>query len=276
LAFADREGVDFRLLIVDNASTDDTASVLERLKEQYGDWLITLYEPKPGGQFALNAAIPLCRAPVIAFFDDDERLDPSWLQVIRREFADPKTDFIAGPCKPLWNGTAPGWLPDGFGGVLGIIDNGAERARYSPAFKGMLTQGNCAVRGSIFEEVGPYPPELTTAEDRWLYGWLIENGKTGYYCPDFAIHHIMQETRLSKQYFRAWAAREGRDREACDRLAGGKSVLLAPWFWRSCAVDLMTIIRGIASNADGGAKAFAAELGLRQAWAQLIATLRAR
>jgi hypothetical protein len=187
------------------------------------------------------------------------------------------TDFIAGPCLPLWGeGSAPAWLPAGYGGVLGIIDNGDQRMRYTPLFKGMLTQGNCAVRRSIYDEAGPYPPEFTTAEDRWLYGWLIENGKVGYYCPDLVIRHIMQADRLNKAYFRRWAAREGRDLAACDRLAGRKGSLGQPWFWKRSVKNVGQLAIAAITGAGAGAKSFEAELNLRQAFAQLQAFIAPR
>jgi glycosyltransferase involved in cell wall biosynthesis len=266
---ADRSGIMLRVLIVDNGSTDGTPGMLKNLLSQHKDILTILHEPKPGGQNALNTAIARCTAPVIAFFDDDERVAENWLQVIAGEFADPATQFIAGPCLPLWHGTEPDWLPAGFGGVLGIIDNGPNRRAYGPGFGGMLTQGNCAVRAGIFGEIGPYPDALKTAEDRWLHEWLRANNRTGYYCPDMVIHHIMQESRINRAYFRDWAVREGRDRAACDRLAGVQSSARQPWYWRQVLGDAWTFGKSALTGKRKSSTAFAAELGLRQAWAYI-------
>lgn len=269
---AKADGVALRVLVVDNNSTDATPLVLRRLVEAGGGRVVALHEARPGGQHALNAGIARSTAPIIAFFDDDERVDADWLQVVRREFADPAIDFIAGPYVPLWTEPRPDWLPDGYGGVLGIIDNGPDRVRYTAGSGGMLTQGNCAVRRSIFGEAGPYPPELTTAEDRWLYEWLLRHGKTGYYCPALIVSHIMQPDRLSRRYFREWAAREGRDRAVCDRIAGTRSVLRQRWYWGQLAGSARTLLTAGVTGKLSGAKAFAAELDLRQALAQLRAS----
>ncbi|MDD3800535.1 MAG: glycosyltransferase family 2 protein, partial [Novosphingobium sp.] len=143
---ADRSGIALRLLLVDNASSDATPNVIRRLAERHGAQLVPLYEGQPGGQHALNCAIARATAPVIAFFDDDERVPVQWLQVMAREFADPATVFVAGPYKPQWSGDVPAWLPEGYGWALGIIDYGDRRLRYFHDFGGMLTQGNCALR----------------------------------------------------------------------------------------------------------------------------------
>jgi glycosyltransferase involved in cell wall biosynthesis len=266
---ANADGINLRVVIVDNASSDSTSMVLAQLAAAHGERIAVLHEPKPGGQHALNAAIALCTAPVIAFFDDDERVDAGWLQVIKRELSDCETDFIAGQCRPIWQegAEAPDWLPAAYGGVLGIIDSAQTRTQFTASFSGMLTQGNCAVRRSIFALAGPYPEHLSTAEDRWLHDWLMQNGKIGFYCPDLIINHIMQADRLSKTYFRAWAAREGRDRAACDRLAVAPNPLGQLWYWRRFAEDLAVVGAAALTGNLGGAKAFAAELNLRQSWA---------
>jgi glycosyltransferase involved in cell wall biosynthesis len=266
---ADRSGVDLRVLIVDNNSADDTPQVLARIAQQYGERIVLLTEKRPGGQIALNTAIAAASAPVLAFFDDDERVRADWLQTIRQEMSDPDTDFIAGPYKPIWNVPEPEWLPEGFGGVLGIIDNGPDRRKFGADFGGMLTQGNCAVRHTIFAQAGPYPSELKTAEDRWLFEWLMAHGKTGYYCPALEIGHLMQEDRLNRDYFRRWARREGRDTAVCDRLAQRPVTLKKGWYWRQRFGDAVSLIRKRA----GTPEAFAAELNLRQMKSYIAATI---
>jgi glycosyltransferase involved in cell wall biosynthesis len=269
LVAADRTGISVRLLVVDNCSSDGTPELLAALAQRHPDLVVPIREDRPGGQHALNAGLARAEAPVVAFFDDDERVAPDWLQVIAREMVDPATDYIAGPALPLWDEPAPEWLPDGFGGVLGIIDSGPERRAFGPDFAGMLTQGNCALRRSIFDETGPYPANLPTGEDRWLFEWLQARGKRGFYCPDLRIHHLMQRERLSQAYFRQWAAREGRDRATCDRLAGAPSVFGQKWYWRYVGAAAATLFSRRASTAER----FKAELELRQARARLATTL---
>lgn len=269
LVAADRTGISVRLLVVDNCSSDGTPELLAALAQRHPDLVVPIREDRPGGQHALNAGLARAEVPVVAFFDDDERVAPDWLQVIALEMADPATDYIAGPALPLWDEPAPEWLPDGFGGVLGIIDSGPERRAFGPDFAGMLTQGNCALRRSIFDETGPYPANLPTGEDRWLFEWLQARGKRGFYCPDLRIHHLMQRERLSQAYFRQWAAREGRDRATCDRLAGAPSVFGQKWYWRYVGAAAATLFSRRASTAER----FKAELELRQARARLATTL---
>ena len=267
---ADHSGISARLIVVDNASSDGTANLLEQAAARYGDRILPLNEAKAGGQHALNCGLACADAPIVAFFDDDERIVPGWLQVIAREFAAPATDYIAGPVAPITDEPLPDWLPGGFGGVLGIIDNGPDRRPYGAGFAGMLTQGNCALRRSIFGETGPYPEQLPTAEDRWLFDWLVRNHKAGFYCPDLAVHHIMQPERITRSYFRNWAQREGRDRAVCDRLNGTPAVLIHPWYWRK---NVGSALRWMLRR-GGAAGIFRDELTLRIAASYLRQWLR--
>ncbi|WP_156495571.1 glycosyltransferase family 2 protein [Croceicoccus estronivorus] len=267
---ADRSGITLRLLLVDNASGDETPAVIQRLAARHGSRLVPLHESRPGGQHALNCAIARAEAPVIAFFDDDERVPPQWLQVIAREFADPATVFVAGPYRPQWDGDVPAWLPEGYGGVLGIIDYGDRRLRYFHDFGGMLTQGNCALRRWVFDQTGPYPPELATAEDRWLNSWLEQRDAVGYYCPDMAITHLMQEERLNRAYFERWAVREGHDRAVADRMAGLASLFRQRWYWGRLVRAAITVLLGHGSESER----FRARLDLIQARANACKRIR--
>ena len=258
---ADMRGINARLLVVDNASGDETPAVLARLQEQYGATLVPLHETRPGPQHALNAALAHVTGDIVACFDDDERIAPGWLQAIAREFADPATDYIAGPVLFPEGSRLPEWLPGGFNGALGFIDHGPLRRRFGPGFHGMLTQGNCALRAGIFEEFGRYPDCFSTAEDRWLNQWLTDHGKRGFYCPDFGVTHLLQPARVNRAYFRQWARREGRDLATCDTLLSRPNMLAQRWYWRKIAGCAARRLVGAGSAAD----LFRDELELRVA-----------
>ena len=67
------------LLVVANACTDDTVSLLRRYEsESQSSGALPLRwteEPKPGKSNALNRAIPMIPDGVVSFIDDDHRVD---------------------------------------------------------------------------------------------------------------------------------------------------------------------------------------------------------
>lgn len=272
---ADRSGIDLHLYVVDNNSKDRTLDIVRDIASEHPDLMTVLVEKKPNAITAMNTALKAGNAANVAFFDDDETLDPNWLQVIKTNMADPAVDFIGGKCIPKWTQEKPSWLPEGFGGVLGIIDNGRAKTQYgSDGFYAMMTQGNCALRRAIYDEAGLPPDTLSTAEDRWIFEWLMKNDKLGYYCPDLIINHIMQDQRLNKDYFRKWAKREGSDVFLCGRMSGQDNLLKKKWFWRLWAEDIAISIGNIIPGLVKEKRGFRAELDMRVKYYYTLAALK--
>ena len=204
-------GHTIQIIVVDNNSTDRTKALVADYMSKCGPRLQYLFEPKQGRHHALNCGIAQSSADVIAFFDDDERLVPSWFETIAENFARPDIDFIGGPVLPEWSAPPPAWLPKrGYGGVLGIIDHGNRRRRYrTPDFPEMLTGGNTAMRRSALTACGPYSPDYMYTEDRYMWERLCAIGAGGDYVPEFVVYHHIPAKRLQKSYFRQWARNDG-------------------------------------------------------------------
>lgn len=73
---------DFNIWVIDDCSTDDTALILNKLQQQYPRLKTIHRQPGsyPGKSAALNDALPLSRAEVIAVFDADANVQPEFLK----------------------------------------------------------------------------------------------------------------------------------------------------------------------------------------------------
>lgn len=258
-----------QFFVVDNNSSDKTREVVARYSEAHENRITYLFEPQQGRHHALNTGIAHSTADIVAFFDDDERLPPDWFMLIAEAFQDEAVDYIAGPVRPDWSAPAPSWLPgDGYGGVLGIIDNGTERRRYGASgFMGMPTGGNFAIRRRVLDRCGPYSPEFMYSEDRYMYEQLVKINATGFYLPELSIYHLIPSKRLRKSYFRRWAYTEGRNRGKLERQARRTlgSMLGAPlWKWRQVAGAVVTILAGLLRGSRDYPGRFKAELDVIQ------------
>ena len=69
----------YEVLVVNNASTDETATVIEQAVREARVPLRDVFEERPGVSFARNRGIQEARTPWIAFFDDDQVADARWL-----------------------------------------------------------------------------------------------------------------------------------------------------------------------------------------------------
>jgi glycosyltransferase involved in cell wall biosynthesis len=69
---------DFEVIVVDDGSTDDTRSVLER----YGSRIRYVYQENRGPSAARNAGVKLATAPWISFQDSDDLCTPNHLETL--------------------------------------------------------------------------------------------------------------------------------------------------------------------------------------------------
>ena len=77
--------VTWRVLVVDNASTDDTAQVVSaRSSKKSLPGLRRVFEPRQGLTFARQRGAHETSAPWIAYVDDDNFLAPTWLSAVGR------------------------------------------------------------------------------------------------------------------------------------------------------------------------------------------------
>src|SRR3954465_9646799 len=112
------------LFIVDNNSSDDTNRVSADLIAQWGPRVHYLVEREAGKSRALNTGVAASRGELIGFLDDDEEIDPGWIEAAARAFANPEVDFIGGPCAPIWPAAPPEWLPHGHSAAGGRVKGG--------------------------------------------------------------------------------------------------------------------------------------------------------
>lgn len=81
LAGQQAEGVDWELIVINNASTDDTAAVIERFSRQWRNDVPfrPIFEPQKGAAYARQRGVDESRGHWVAFLDDDNRPDPDWV-----------------------------------------------------------------------------------------------------------------------------------------------------------------------------------------------------
>ncbi len=85
----DLDGIpDWELIVVDNGSSDDTARVVQTLRDSTDLPLRYLLEQRAGVSPARNTGLRAARFDITAFTDDDCMVDPGWLKAICDAFED--------------------------------------------------------------------------------------------------------------------------------------------------------------------------------------------
>ena len=107
------ESVAWEVLVVDNNSHDRTRDVVADFCVRYPGRFRYLFERQPGKSHALNRGIAEAQGDVLAFMDDDVRVEPMWLQNLTAALLKGRLAGCGGRVLPEWNSVPPRWLPKG-------------------------------------------------------------------------------------------------------------------------------------------------------------------
>lgn len=211
---ADQEFTEDRsceVVLVDNASTDRTATVAQALWDSYGSAvpLRVVVQPKPGLSHAREAGLAAAAGRVISFVDDDNWVCPAWNRLIVEAFGqDPGLGALGGrgiaafedDLEPSWfehyqsrYAVGPQPLPPPGSRALPKL-YGAGLAVRRSALDG-LKDTSFAPR-----MVGRSGKALTSGDDSELCYALALSGWRFAYEPALSFQHFMPQKRLSPAY----------------------------------------------------------------------------
>jgi glycosyltransferase involved in cell wall biosynthesis len=114
------------VIVVDNASTDETRRVVE--ENAHGLDLQYVYEGRQGKNWACNAGYEHARAAYVAHLDADAKADSRWLENILRVIEAEQPYLIGGPLYPYYITAKPAWYLDRYS-----TDYRGDTAQYLPA-----------------------------------------------------------------------------------------------------------------------------------------------
>jgi glycosyltransferase involved in cell wall biosynthesis len=219
----------WEVLIVDNRSTDRTASVVAERAVTFPVPLRYVFEGRQGKSWAMNTGISASASPVIVFADDDVQVLPEWLPAACEPLlAAGDVSYTGGPVEPIWDAPCPAWFDDTgkvLWGTFAILDYGTERFVFEERRRIPLG-ANFAVRRTLAERVGGFDPSLGRNSDRVLMGQELpeffartrQAGATGLYVPEMRVRHHVPANRLTHSYCRRWWYGKGVSRARMEAL----------------------------------------------------------
>lgn len=86
---------DFRVVFVDDASTDGSLALLEETVSRHPDWVLSVHSVNQGSGSARNDALRLAKSEYVFFADADDKLDSSCLQTLWRVMDEAKVDIVS-------------------------------------------------------------------------------------------------------------------------------------------------------------------------------------
>jgi GT2 family glycosyltransferase len=187
------------LLIVDNASTDDTYDRAAALAASNPS--VTVYrESQLGLSAARNTALQVARGDYVVFLDDDAVAEPGWLAAYQSFLAAPPSESIAvvgGAVFPCYEAPPPKWL----GAGSGELNLGAVAKRVSA--HGGPWGGNSAYRRDAVMRIGLFDTRLGRKgaslgahEECELNQRLQDAGYEVWWLPQARIQHLVPAVRV--------------------------------------------------------------------------------
>ncbi len=215
-------------VVIDNASTDDTAEAVARFAAAHPRLqLRRVFEPAPGVAHARNRGLREAAAELIASIDDDERINEGFLTAYLRFFdAHPEANVAGGriiaeyPCgRPRWMSR---WTEQP---IANPIDCG-ERVRPFPAGRlpgggNMAFRRPVALRYGFATELGRVGDRPIGGEENDFFDRLLADGERLWYVPEAVMWHIIPPEKLTDARFDRLAYHIGLSQQLRARLRGG-------------------------------------------------------
>jgi glucosyl-dolichyl phosphate glucuronosyltransferase len=212
----------FETIVVDNGSTDDTRAVCREFQTVLSN-LRYRHAAEPGLHEARHAGMRAARSDIIVFTDDDIEAFPGWLAGIDEAFRARDVVLVGGKNLPKFEEVPPQWLarmwqvPKREGRALGhlsILDLGDSPKPIDP---NLVWGCNFAIRKEILLAAGGFHPDSMPDSlvrfrgdgETHVTRYVAEKGLKAVYHPRASIFHHVPKCRMTLDYFRRRAFRQG-------------------------------------------------------------------
>ena len=179
-------GGEWELVVVDNGSTDATATVVADFAAAQAFAVRYVLQPVPGLSNARNAGVAAAAGDLLLFTDDDCYVEPGILDAVAAAFADLTVGYATGRVRLFDPTDAPVTINEST-----VPQHFAPR-RFLPA--GAVKGANLAFRRVVFDAIGPFDPLFGSgaafpAEDADAAMRASLAGWTGVYDPAIVVWH---------------------------------------------------------------------------------------
>jgi mycofactocin glycosyltransferase len=185
------------IIVVDDASTDETSGFLQRLGQEAAthDLAVQLlqHQKQQGVGIARNSGAEAAQYDLIAYIDSDCVASPNWLRELVPVFQDTRIGAVGGMIRAYDQKTLLGRYED----VRSSSYMGARSQQVS--LKGpltYLTTANLVVRRTIWQELAGFAP-MTQGEDVDFCRRLLMSGAKMNYIPQGVVYHDYRTTLVT-------------------------------------------------------------------------------
>jgi len=219
----------FEVIVVNNNSTDDTEQICKNYISSHPDIAIVyLNESKQGASFARNTGASLSKSSLLCFMDDDAIADADYLQRIVTFFEEHQdAGGLGGRIIPKYIPEEPKWMSHFVSSLVGHFHYSESVTEF--AAQKFPLESNMIIRKLDFDQIKGFNTSLPGVmgtlriggEGKDFFFRLKELGRTIYYDPNIRVQHVVETSKLTKEYLYRVASGIGRGERVRMKEKGG-------------------------------------------------------
>ncbi|NLT49155.1 MAG: glycosyltransferase family 2 protein [Clostridiales bacterium] len=234
---------ELEVIVIDNDANASAKDIVEALQGHYNAKNIALIyaiEKIQGIASARNLAVSLARGKYLAFIDDDEVPDRSWLSNLYKALVTFRADAVWGPVIPIFPSNFPKWQKKLF--TRARVASGTSMKAISKGTGNLLISSQC-----LQMRDGPFDTSLNQigGSDTDLFNWLSLKGYKFVWCDEAVVYELQHISRskirwhLKRAYRGGWVFSLQKS-----KMFGHIKALLLILFW-VCPAALLNMIKAI-------------------------------
>jgi glycosyltransferase involved in cell wall biosynthesis len=204
------------VVVVDNASTDGTPEVCEKIQSASSVPFRYVVESRLGLANARNTGVAAAAGEVILFTDDDVIVEKGWVDALCRPFSETDVGAVGGRVLPLWPAPPPPWMLGPPADAAALPDFGTEPHDMPNDPSRLPVGANMAVRGDLLRRMDPpfdsglgVVGGLRIDGEEILLMQQIRSQHRVVYVPDAVIHHRVDPRRIDMDWLRGCFFQKG-------------------------------------------------------------------
>ncbi len=204
----------YEIIIVDNASTDDTAGICKTFIQQHAHMPVRYcYEAKKGLSAARNRGMNEALSLIVNYVDDDVILPADYLRQMLEFFIQhPQAQGAGGKVIPKYeSGTEPVWMNKYLNGFVGKVDYGDAIRKFEKPMK-YPVGCNMAYKKNMLLQAGGFNEALQfRSDDKYIFQQVHKYSSEIFYVPAACLQHYIDKHRLELSNFKTLFLKTGNE-----------------------------------------------------------------
>jgi glycosyltransferase involved in cell wall biosynthesis len=205
---------------------DHNPALFEFVEQSFSGVTVVENAEQQGLSGARNTGVRTASGTILAFIDDDARVDEDWSKRLLDAYADPAVVAVGGSVIPEFEAGRPAWFPPELDWVVGCTYVG-HRLDAGPVRN--LIGANMSFRADALAALGGFRTDLGRTDaggggceetELCMRCAHLPQG-TVWFEPLAVVHHFVPRERTTMRYLRRRCVGEGRSKAVVARLVGG-------------------------------------------------------